>query len=225
MLNILFISAASTDFPMVFWTSPRLIYLKAQTQRNRWKAPELWEQKDNWKVSFLHSSFQSLLIDLPLADNQRLRHFHQVVSALDESFSSPRTSPLCSFFSHQLRRCLMSSQVRHALVRPSSSHQPQCRFLTCHLYSLSSCPLWSLTRLELVASQPLYLFRADICHLFCFCSVLKMIPSASLCLKIWLYYVSVYILLSKYLEKVDAVDVSLELTPFLPNKAKLEVQM
>lgn len=53
-----------------------------------------------------------------LAGKQWLGHFHQVVSALHNSFFSPLIPPSLYFSTHQLQCCLMSLQVQHALHPP-----------------------------------------------------------------------------------------------------------
>jgi len=70
-------------------------------------------------------------------------------------------------------------------IHPSSLHQPWRWSVpwTRHLYSLSLCPLLSLSRLELHTNQPLHLLPANICHLFSFCSS----SNASLCLTIFTF--------------------------------------
>ncbi len=116
----------------------------------------LWKQKDHKEDLSFHPSFLSPVIDLPLAGEQWLGHFHQVVSALDNSFSSPLISPWLSFFTHQLGRCLMSLQVQHVLHPPlslTSASMSLSFSLTRPLYSLSSCPFC----LKLCANQPLTL--------------------------------------------------------------------
>lgn len=90
-----------------------------------------------------------------------LGHFHQVASALHDSFSCPIISPLLSFLAHQLLRCLMSLQVQHVLHPPlilTPASASLSFSLTSRLYSLSPCPLLSLTRLELCNNQSLHLF-------------------------------------------------------------------
>lgn len=136
-------------------------------------------RRDHQEDFSLHLSFLSLVIDLLLAGEQWLGHFHHVVSALDDSLL---IFPWLSFFTHQLRRCLMSLQVQHVLHPPvilTSAPASLSLSLWHIIYTLSSCPLLSLTRLELRAEQPLPSF--PLWHLS-FILFLRFTWNVSLCL-------------------------------------------
>lgn len=163
-----------------------------ETSSNDVKSPrgaKLGNKGITTRIFLLHPSLLSLVIDPPLAGRQWLGHFHQVVSALDDSFSSLLVPPSPTFFAHQLWRCLMSLQVQHVLHPPLSltpGSGPAC-FPFWHVIC-TLCPFVPCCLSPGSSARPIRLitvFPPDICHLFALCLSLAVSHCASVSLNLW----------------------------------------